>query len=233
MPPLDGSPQASNWPGDIVAENSHAASGAKRTGTLAACSMLKGAIGLRRGSAASGALREWFEPHAELLPIDEKSGSAWDLVHPLTLKESFESAVDEACIFKLASQPTEDVYFSEPADGSSFIELCERVGARGIEFELVWCEDTEFLFERLAEFRALADQRLERVMGTSKVNPANIECLSSHQIWLLQKCRAAKSHGDLRGIEGLLCERLPSEMRDLEHYEEHQTGDLAIYGPAV
>jgi hypothetical protein len=256
-PPFHGAPVAHEWNSDLTAT---AYAQSKRRGTLAACNRPDGVFALNCESEGFTALREWLMPDSEFLPIMEGC-YRWELVHILNplkvIKASkyhfnyLTSSQDKPWeilrhefdrdaliqvgkrLFKLEEIPAKGPFFVDNDDGDSFRCICDSLGARGIVMELVWCEDLEFLFQRLSEFGDFANTRLQRLMGTDNPKPVNIECLDRTQVRLWTTFRNSRKKEDLSGKEGYLTTALPTALRSIRYMEDSGSGDLAIYGPEI
>ncbi|HTL27602.1 MAG TPA: hypothetical protein VL282_00210 [Tepidisphaeraceae bacterium] len=164
-------------------------------------------------SAAAPQFREakqFLESWVELLPVSS-GDRVWQLVHALHPISVLNQAATEfekmgeriyaikvaefevaqlrqfaRPIFQIADAPTGTPYFLETEESESFPQFCQRIGLRGIDFDLVWCEDLNEITAELDEFMRIVQNRLARMHPDAEVAKwMNIECLSGLQcnIW--------------------------------------------------
>lgn len=249
-PPLNGIPIASIWkPGN---ESFTLLGELCRDGELWACKIsMSGDFALNPRSPSHSSLVEYFRTFAEFLPIEDNVGRSWELIHVLRVADlldskpyHFEYSTDRTrpykilrhefnaerlrehagLWFKLSALPSSGTYFCSAGNDRGFIDVCQEFNFRGIEFELVWCDNTEFLARKLAEFKALMDQRLLRVMGSADVKSGAIRCVPKDLVHLWSRAKKVNHHSDLKGCEGLLCTSLPKAVRlikRMEHRDSH------------
>ncbi len=177
-----------------------------RVGGLAICAGTRTFALLESAPQFPEAAR-FLEPWVEFLPVSN-GDRTWQLVHALDPISVLNQAATEfekmgdrvygvkvaefdpgrlrqlGCpIFQPAEAPTGSPYFLETEESESFPQFCQRVGLRGIDFDLVWCEDLNEIRAHLDEFMRLVEIRLRRLHPEAEVEKwMNIECLGRNQV---------------------------------------------------
>lgn len=81
-------------------------------------------------------------------------------------------------VFKLVESPYLGPFFLEDDIKPGFLALAEKLGLRGLIFDMVWCEDVSEIIPQFEEFMQLLKFRLKRKVGTTSIHDwGGLTCL--------------------------------------------------------
>lgn len=144
------------------------------------------------------------EPHIERFPLFDAEQN-WTAIHPLnpvpvldTNRTLFDWQPDKRVfegvriaefdpealrrsgrsIFKLVESPYLGPFFLEDELKSGFLSLCEKLGLRGLVFDMIWCEDLSEVIPQFEEFMQMLRFRLKRKIRTTSIKHwEDVTCL--------------------------------------------------------
>lgn len=217
LPVRNGSPILKEWPTGVKA---HAWASHKRKGELARVD--KASFAIKRESSEE--LREWLRPFAEFLPLEDENDQGWDIIHVLgdavgppsknrglRGKPAPELTRDEwlqlECpIFRGSDGRDQLIYVIAGGDNNEtdFFDLVKKYNLRGVQFDLVWCEDTSFLRDRLRAASEQIQDKAEKYSGSRELTSRYSEYWTERDFDIHQLYQDLKDHTDLKGMEGFL-----------------------------
>ena len=217
IPKLCGLPILKDWPKGVKA---HSWSSHKRKGALAHIDNTSFAI----KTEAPRELKEWLLPFVEFLPLEDEDGQGWDIVHVLgdvvgSSRKSREELGGPALeltreewlevgrpIFRGSNGRDEQILIvvDGSAKGTDFFDLAKEHDLRGVQFNLVWCEDTAFLRDRLHSAVEQIRDKAEKYSGSRELTGRYSEFWTERDFDYFQLDQRLKDHSELRGREGLL-----------------------------
>ncbi|MFO1485025.1 MAG: hypothetical protein U1F71_16820 [Verrucomicrobiaceae bacterium] len=150
-----------------------------------------GLVYLNSGRHAAALIDYFNDPNFERIPLFDGERE-WTAVHPLKpvsvldqcrtefdwspVKKAFDGV--RVCefdadalrrmgrsIFKIQESPFLGPFFLEDERSPGFLGLCEKMGLRGVKFELIWCEDLSEILPKFEEFMDRIKAFVKRLTG--------------------------------------------------------------------
>lgn len=217
IPKRCGIPVLKDW---LKGVKAHSWSSHKRKGALARIDNMSFAI----KTDAPREFKEWLRPFVEFLPLEDEDGQGWEIVHVLgdvvgasrksrevRGKPALELTREEWLnvgrpIFRSSTGRDEQILIVVDGDTKTadFFDLAKAHDLRGVQFDLVWCEDTAFLRDRLHAAVEQIRDKAERYSGSRELTGRYSESWAERDFDYFQLDQRLKDHSELRGREGLL-----------------------------